>query len=67
MKILENEAPEMNRDTIEASGSKYQMVPPKCIEGIKQKDLYSHFSSTLIVLTAADENFPMSMWGHLTK
>ena len=68
MHVLDNEVPELHRDSIEASSSKYQLMPPSNHRSkIAERAIRTckdHFIRMLMGIAA---KFPMYMWDHLIQ
>ena len=66
--MLDNKAPELCRDAIEALNSKCQMVPPNNHRRNVGKRAISTCKENLIrMLIGIYDNFLMSMWDHLIE
>ena len=63
--MLDNEAPDLHKDSIENAGSKYQIVPPNNYisnaSELKIRTFKEHF---LLILEGLDVKISMSIWDH---
>ena len=63
MHVLDNEAPELHRDTIEVSNSHYQLVPPNNHRrNASERAIRKHKEHFIRMLVGIDVKFLMSMW-----
>ena len=68
MHVLDNEAPELHRDAIEASNSTYQLVPPNSLRrNIAERAIRRCKENLKRILIGIDAKFQMSMWDHLIQ
>ena len=66
MHILDNEAPALCRDAIEASNSKYQLVlPNNHRRNSAERAIRKHKEHFIRMLIGIDTNFLMPMWDYL--
>ena len=68
MHVLDNEAPKLHRDDVEASNSKCQLVPPNNHRrNVAERAIRTHKEHSIRVLIGIDTTFHMSMWDHRIK
>ena len=66
MHVLDNEAPELCRDAVEASNSKHQLVPPNDHRrNVAERAIRMHKQHFIRMTMGVDAKFPISMWDHL--
>ena len=68
MQILDNEAPELYRDAMEASNSTCQQVWQNNHKiNITERETRRHKENFIRMLIGIDTKFPMYMWDHLIQ
>ena len=66
--MLDNEAPEMYRDAIEAERCTYQLVSPNNHRrNAAERAIRTFKEHFLRIIAGIDESYPMSMWDHLLQ